>query len=97
MGKERGRKMELKKFVESSELRPTDLARICSISRNALYRYMNGVDVPGLEVALLLCKCTDGKVLPQEFLVDEKRRRSEPGDPIVNFRIEKKELLDDLL
>ena len=56
-------------------------------SKQAINRYVNGDDMPGLEVALLIAAATDGEVQPKDMLLDRKRKYTNPGDSIYSFDV----------
>ena len=51
-------------------------------TKQAVSRYVTEQDMPSLEVALLIAKATNGKVLPHDLLVNHKRRYTKADDPI---------------
>lgn len=75
--------MKLKTYVKKTGLSIRGFAqRLNGPSHQAVAHYINGIDSPGLEVALMISAVTKGEVLPHELICDDKRKYTVDGDPI---------------
>lgn len=75
--------MTLREYLDNRSMTVRDFAKLLDgPTFQAISRYASGVDCPGLEVALMICRVTEGAILPHELLSSDKRKYTEEGDDI---------------
>lgn len=74
--------MKLKVYLAEKAISITGFAKACGTGTMAMSRYVKGEDQPGLELALVIARESEGEVLPQDLLCDHKRKYSKTGDSI---------------
>lgn len=75
--------MKLRAYLDKYNITIRDFAEsMGGPTFQAISRYCSGQDSPSLEAALLICRETNGQVMPHELLSDLKRKYTEDGDDI---------------
>lgn len=77
--------MTLKEYMKKRRISPVELAAFLGITRQQVHLYMTKYSTPSLETALILFYWSEGEVQLHEMLADSKRKRTKPGEKIVQI------------